>query len=323
VRGSLRHIRRVVAGWLAVPAGWGLRWSGRKLGLALGYHRIGDPQGDPDRELVPALASSRFESQLSHLRRRYRLVPASQLREAVQARRRGQRFPVAITFDDDLPSHAHVAMPILRRVGVPATFFVCGASLEAPFSFWWERLQRAADNALLPAAERERLAPGNEHSSIHELAGAIQRLGPSKREDVAARLAEVVGPDPPDAGLRANDLRVLVEAGFDVGSHTLRHHDLMSLDDGSLEAALSEGRSAVESVTEKRTDLIAYPHGRADARVAAAAKATGYRAGFTMDPEAITPATDPLLMGRVEPTYGTTSRWALELLLVLLRGARR
>jgi peptidoglycan/xylan/chitin deacetylase (PgdA/CDA1 family) len=33
-------------------------------------------------------------------------------------------------------------MPVLERHVAPATFFLNGASLERPFAFWWERLQR-------------------------------------------------------------------------------------------------------------------------------------------------------------------------------------
>ena len=122
---SLRQVRHAavnrVGRLVALPGLWLLRLSGRKVGVALGYHRIGDPQGDPERELVPRLASARFESQLRHLRRHYRPVTASRLREAIGARRRGERVPVAVTFDDDLGSHAEVAKPILARANVPAT----------------------------------------------------------------------------------------------------------------------------------------------------------------------------------------------------------
>jgi peptidoglycan/xylan/chitin deacetylase (PgdA/CDA1 family) len=318
----MRRLRHAIVNFLgraiALPAVWALRWSARPLGLALGYHRIGDPEGDPQRELVPKLGSERFASHLAHLRRHYRPVLASELRAAALARRRGQRIPVAITFDDDLASHAGVAMPLLQRAGVPATFFVCGASLEAPFAFWWERLQRAADEGLLTGAEREQLgAPGA--ASIHEVASAIQGLPPDERDRLTERLGKLVGPDPADAGMRADDVRTLAEAGFEVGFHTHRHYDLRRLEEGQLDAALDDGRAAVEDVTGEPIAAIAYPHGSADAKVAAAASAKGYTSGFTMSPEPVATDGDPLLVGRYEPGYEPPSRFALELARVLLR----
>src|SRR3954468_17639289 len=96
-----RLLRRPAAAALAALA---RRRSGR-IGLALCYHRIGDPQGQAGRELVPALGSSAFTRHLRDLRRSYRLVCAGELYEATAARRPGQRLPLAITFDDDLEGH--------------------------------------------------------------------------------------------------------------------------------------------------------------------------------------------------------------------------
>src|ERR1043165_2875263 len=100
-------------------------------------------------------------------------------------------------------------MPLLRGAGVPATFFVCGASLEAPFEFWWERLQRAADAGLMTGTE-----------PIHAVASRIQQSPPKERDREAERLQQLVGPDRPDAGMRAGDVRALAAAGFEIGFHT-------------------------------------------------------------------------------------------------------
>lgn len=306
----MRRIRHAVVNALgravAIPTVWALRWSARPLGLALGYHRIGDPEGDPRRELVPKLGSNRFASHLAHLRRHYRLVPASELHAAALTRRRGERIPVAITFDDDLASHAGVAMPLLRSAGVAGTFFVCGASLDAPFEFWWERLQRAADDGVLT-------------EPIHEAASKIQQSAPDERDRIAERLGKLVGPPPVDAGMRADDVRALAAAGFEIGFHTLAHYDLRGLDDAQLDRALSDGRSALEDTSGQRIAAIAYPHGSADERVAGAARANGFESGFTMSPRPVTADSDELLLGRYEPRYESSSRFALELARTLSR----
>src|SRR5947209_5838949 len=154
-RGSRLHsaLDRLVAA-LSLPLFHALRLSGRKLGLAVMYHAVGQPLGTD--ELVPAVHPDRFERQLGLMRRGFRIVPASQLASAAAERRRGQRLPLAITFDDDLPTHLENAVPILERAGLTAAFYLCGASLERPFAFWWERLQRAADAGIV---DEELLGP--------------------------------------------------------------------------------------------------------------------------------------------------------------------
>jgi len=120
-----------------------LRCSSRKAGLILLYHDVADHDGDPQRELVPPISRTRFARQLAHLRDHYRVVELRDVQAASAARRRGEPFPVAVTFDDDLGHHVSHALPELRAAGVPATFFLCGSFLDEPRDFWWQRLQRA------------------------------------------------------------------------------------------------------------------------------------------------------------------------------------
>ena len=302
------------------------RWSGRRLGLALMYHRVGERTGDPDRELVPAHGVALFEAQLRHLKRHYRVVPASELLSAALGRRRGERFPAAITFDDDLASHARLALPLLRKLGLTATFFVSGASLERPFAFWWERLQAAADRGLdvksvLPAGARPRQAREHDSDSngLHAVAATIETLRPEQRRTVSERLGSLIGPDPGDSGMRREQLSELAAAGFEIGFHTLRHDALPFLDDAELERALTEGRDRVAAIAGREPSTIGYPHGRADARVATAARDAGYQFGFTTRQDAARPGSDPLLIGRVEPSFISPGHFATQLWRTLSR----
>jgi peptidoglycan/xylan/chitin deacetylase (PgdA/CDA1 family) len=298
-----------------------LRFSGRRVGLAVVYHSVGDPQGDPRRELVPALGTRLFAAQLRHLNDRYHLVSASELLEATTRRRRGQRFPATLTFDDDLRSHAEVALPILRELGLAAAFFVSGSSLDGPFTFWWERLQLAVDRGLALPEILQRSGPAEGRDDIHRLGRRIEAMAAEERDTVASDLAALVGPDPPEAGLRAADIQVLADAGNEIGFHTVRHDPLPTLDDQALRRAVRDGRSLLEEVIGQDVTVIAYPHGRTDERVAEAARAAGYTIGFSGAPEPVRPTSDPLLLGRFNPSYRSVGHLAVQLARALLRGA--
>jgi peptidoglycan/xylan/chitin deacetylase (PgdA/CDA1 family) len=291
------------------------RWSRRRVGLALVYHKLGDSQEDREGHLVAALASALFEGQMRHLKAHYRPVAASELIDAVRERRLGERIPVAVTFDDDLPSHVRIAMPILRRLGIPATFFVCGASLDRPHGFWWERLQLAYDRDGPEAVGR--LLPSSVHGggatpTIREAARAIEALPTAEKEEISERLLRQIGADPPDSGLRAADLRALAENGFEIGFHTRSHPMLPNLAGDELDAALTGGRQPIEAIVGGSVRLISYPHGKADRRVADAARNAGYELGFTTEARAFRDGYDPLLIGRPYPSYADTGRFALE-----------
>jgi peptidoglycan/xylan/chitin deacetylase (PgdA/CDA1 family) len=297
------------------------RTTGRKAGVALVYHLVGDPPGDPRRELVPALGSQLFADQVRFLTSRFRVVPASELLRTTRERRRGERFPVAITFDDDLRAHVDVAARSLRSAGATATFFLTGASLERPNPFWWERLQIAVDRGL-PLSELG-LRSVEKAVGIHELGREIENLPASRRTEIDAELARLVGADSLDSGLRPGDVRSLAADGFEIGFHTRRHHRLPTLEPEALERAMSEGRPDLEHLLGSRLTAIAYPHGQADERVAQAARSAGFELGFTGQPEPVTPSADPLLLGRLSPSYASVGELALEIAWALLRGRRR
>ena len=322
----MRVTRRAATIVLAEIATLRLRLSGDPIGAACVYHRVGSPQGDPERGLVPTHGVDLFAAQVRYLRRRYRLVLASELWTAVLSRRRGQKIPVALTLDDDLREHASNALRVLQRLGAPATFFLCGASLQAPSTFWWEWLEAAARNGVLPDAIAAPSEIGGREASIQDVALRVQRLPRRDRERVVQQLAEGVEPGALPGGMSADDVERLAVAGFEVGFHTLRHDELPPLDESSLHASLTDGREDLIRITGERLRAIAYPHGSADERVARAARRVGYEAGFTTSGRAVSPSSDPMLMGRVTPSVGSVAECAWQVVRALgseMRAHRR
>ncbi len=289
-----------------------LRATRRQAGVALMLHRVGDPAGDPERELVPSLGAREFESQVRFAARHFRLVPASELLEAAAARRRGERFPLAITFDDDLPSHASEAAPLLSRLGAPATFFLNGGSLERPHRFWWEALELAQRRGIATDP------PVPEPEAIHDAALSLQLMDRPRRDEFEARLAAELGPAAPSDVLGPDGVAALAAAGFEIGFHTRDHHWLPNLTDAELAEAMRAGRPELEAAAGGPIDTIAYPHGGADERVAGAARDAGFRRGYITGHGAVTPHDDPLLMRRVENSFHSTGHLAVRLARSLL-----
>ena len=305
VRGAALFIRVLLLRWLA-------RLSAARAGAVLVYHRVGGAaSADPDLEILPTVPSDVFEQQLSRLKRDYRVVPSGDIIEAARSRRRGQRFPVSITFDDDLASHVRAALPALRRAELPATFFLCGSWLGEPRSFWWEDLQRAIDDRLVQSDGLPHLSEGDVRAALErsprailDVTGSIVRLDPEQRRDVAGVLRAAVGAPPQRSG-GPEDVRAITDARCTVGFHTHEHEVLPSLSDTALNDALQVGRDALAAESGGRLELIAYPHGKADARVAEAARAAGFALGFTTARGLVTPDTDPHLVPRTVPDLST------------------
>jgi peptidoglycan/xylan/chitin deacetylase (PgdA/CDA1 family) len=304
---GLPNVRDAAKTLLAVVLCTIARLSGARAGIALVYHRVGGEGGDSRREILAAVSGESFRRQLRHLARHYRIVRGSELLEAVHARRRGQRFPAAITFDDDLAGHVRDALPALREAGVSATFFLGGTSLGGPHRFWWDDLQRAVDGKLIEGdavphvAERDvRAALERSPKAIFRVAATIERLERPQRAETAAALRAAAGPPGDDERLRAEDIRTLA-GGAEIGFHTLRHDLLTELSDDELADALRAGRDELTAVSGTSLETISYPHGQADERVARAARAAGFVSGFVTARRRVDADTDPLLIPRIPP----------------------
>ncbi|MBI4872204.1 MAG: polysaccharide deacetylase family protein [Candidatus Riflebacteria bacterium] len=101
----------------------------------------------------------------------------------------------------------------------------------------------------------------------------------------------------------------VLRAGHEVGSHTVSHADLRSLDDAQLARELSDSRAALEDRLQVRIRLLAYPRGKYDARTLQAARAAGYEAAFTTLDGHVRPDDPPFELRRV-PVYPDTSMTA-------------
>lgn len=296
--------RAALAGALA----WRTRISAECVGIVILYHRVAGTPGDPESELLPAVARAALERELAFVRRRYRVVPARDVVDAARARRRGQRVPLAITFDDDERSHVELAAPCLRSAGLPATFFLTGAGVDGVHVFWWHNLQQLWDMGRV-----QDVLPdfGSAAADVHSVAYRLIASAPEARAAAVAELGRAIAPDPQHACLDADTIHELSD--FDIGWHTRSHDPLTTLDPTDLATALTDGRDRLERIIGRTIDLVAYPHGAADPHVRAAAEAAGFRLGFTSRPGKVGDASDPLRLPRVEPGVAPPGRFALAL----------
>ena len=78
-----------------------------------------------------------------------------------------------------------------------------------------------------------------------------------------------------------DELRLLANAGWEIGSHSVTHACLTKVDDAVLDEELRVSRELIEAQLGVPCRSIAYPYGESDERVRAAAERMGYTAGCT------------------------------------------
>lgn len=83
-------------------------------------------------------------------------------------------------------------------------------------------------------------------------------------------------------GMSWDDLGVLADAGWEIGSHTRTHPYLTRLDDDALQCELADSRAEIADHVGHACQTIAYPYGDVDLRVADWAGSVGYLAGAAL-----------------------------------------
>jgi peptidoglycan/xylan/chitin deacetylase (PgdA/CDA1 family) len=101
--------------------------------------------------------------------------------------------------------------------------------------------------------------------------------------------------------LTTTQVRGLIDAGWEVDSHTITHPDLRTVSDSQLRQELVGSRRYLKKRFGVPADFFCYPAGRYDARVEAAVKAAGYRAATTTQPGLASPKA-PFELSRIRVT---------------------
>lgn len=162
---------------------------------------------------------------------------------------------------------------------------------------WFTRRRRVvALDALVGAGGRDRgvaITFDDGFASVYEHAfPALRRHGlPATVFVVAGTLTAHGRPvdwldRPPTTGppptLTREQLLEMREAGIRVGSHGFAHADLTALGSDEAERDLRESRQLLEDLLGEPVPFVAYPRGRHDGRVRAAARRAGYTHAFAL-----------------------------------------
>lgn len=301
-------------------------------GIILMYHRVTASVVDPWGLCV---SPENFGQHLEVLRQSYRPVCLKQLATVRNIRSR----MVALTFDDGYADNLHIALPILERYNIPATFFLVSGALGTEREFWWDELERlllrpqslpptlqvtiGSSNHLFEVgpATRSFAASRREISYTRPWKAAVTtRLGfyykvwrwlkmldDDARRSALAQLREQLG----EAELTRASHRVLTRteaiclAGaphIDIGAHSVTHAALPAQPPHAQRQEMHQSRRDLEALIGRSIAGFAYPFGAYAPETPDLARDIGFAFACTTEAGRVTSGTEPFLLPRVEVT---------------------
>ncbi|MCO6439774.1 MAG: polysaccharide deacetylase family protein [Nitrococcus mobilis] len=298
----------------------------RKLSILI-YHRVLDAP-DP---LQPGIVDRAvFDRQMWGVSRFFRVLP---LAEAVNRLRDGTlpRRALCVTFDDGYRDNVDIALPILRRHGVHATFFIATGFLDGG-CMWNDRVIEAVRSLSgdkldlteftgqrfdLPADLRAR------GSVLQAILRAIKHLPFAQREAAVALIERQAGRTVPGLMMGEAGIRALMLGGMDIGAHTVNHPILSRLPVAEARREIAASRQTLESLTGRPVRLFAYPNGNpgldyGEAHVAMV-RALGFDAAVSTAWGCASPGSDRYQLPRFTPWDRPLPRYLARLALMRLR----
>jgi peptidoglycan/xylan/chitin deacetylase (PgdA/CDA1 family) len=286
------------------------------------YHRV---RAVRDVLFPDELDAAAFDRHLSILCAMFTVLP---LPEAIRRLRAGTlpARPACITFDDGYADNAYVALPILRRRDLTATFFVSTGYLDGG-RMWNDTVIESVRQAQGETLDLTRIGlrpypidtEEGRRRTIAALLDALKYLDPADRLDRCSVVQEVAGALPPDNLMltRAQVLE-LRRAGMDIGAHTVSHPILTRISAELARREISDSRDALEALIGESVSLFAYPNGKPRVDYgeehALLARELGFDGAVSTGWGVACAATDPFQLPRFTPWDKTNTRIAYRLL---------
>jgi peptidoglycan/xylan/chitin deacetylase (PgdA/CDA1 family) len=271
--------------------------------IVLTYHRIADRSTDRFYDPVISASPQSFRAQLEWLRNRMRILTLHELNDQIQAGRSCTEPAALVTFDDGYRDNFDVAVPILKELKVPATFFIPTGFLESPNLPWWDHIAYVVKQTPRRRLELKRSPGGNDpplvievdassrdaaimaiihyilDESIADLPCFLEQL--TAQSEVAV-LAESLGRA---LFMSWEQVRHLADSGeqLAIGSHAHSHHNLAKLDLQSQQRELVVSKEILEKRLGREVRALAYPFGWPGSYTPAtktAAREAGYLLAF-------------------------------------------
>jgi peptidoglycan/xylan/chitin deacetylase (PgdA/CDA1 family) len=292
------------------------------------FHRVlaeSDPllPGEPDEK--------QFDWMMRLVSRNFNVLPFAQ---AVSLLGEG-KLPAAsacITFDDGYRDNFSVAMPILLRHGLVGTFFIATGFLDGG-RMWNDHMIEAIRNhpggvvdwSEFGLDEYDLSGQRGRLLAIDAVLGKLKYFPRGEREMIAREIARRSGiQDESDLMMSSDEVRLLRDAGMELGSHTHCHPILSGLSEREAESEIAQGKAELETILGEPVVSFAYPNGNTQRdlgrRDAELVKRLGFLGAATTDWGVARAHTNPFLIPRATPWDRTPQRFALRCATLLARG---
>lgn len=175
-----------------------------------------------------------------------------------------------ITFDDGYADNHDIALPILQRHGLTATFFIATGFLNGG-RMWNDTIIESIRSCSLPVLDLSSLGLGSyvlgsiddRRAAIATLINHIKYRPVEDRINLTEQMAYRARVKPPqDLMMTSYEVKAMRQAGMQIGAHTVSHPILARMSDEQGRQEIQSSKRFLEQLLDERVGLFAYPNGK-------------------------------------------------------------
>ena len=229
------------------------------------YHRV-LPEFDP---LQPDIVTvGLFEEQIRLMSRFFNVLP---LDEALNRLKQKTLPPksLCITFDDGYRDNVELALPILQKYNVTASFFIATGFLHGRAMFNDRLIEyvRNFEGAVLDLSD---YSLGHYHldslkhkyDAIHTILAKLKHLPFCDRGYIVEQLCGPLTTVEQKLMMRPHHVRKLRDANMEIGAHTVNHPILSCMPLSQAKEEIIASKQDVEQILGHKIKYFAYPNGK-------------------------------------------------------------
>jgi peptidoglycan/xylan/chitin deacetylase (PgdA/CDA1 family) len=232
------------------------------------YHQIVDEkvEFDPARLRVNI---NDFERQLNWISKNCDVVSLADIVGKIKQKEKGNKTYVAVSFDDGYENNFKIAVPILKKYQIPATFFLATKYIDDVCLVpWWDMLELIIKQAssIVDDYNGRKYSLGIVKDKIlffRKVSKKIMKNYCEKDEIIkeVRNKTKVYNVPNENRFARWNTIQDLTSELFDFGAHTLSHDSLVVKNGDDIKNEFLSSRDIIQNNLNKEIKLLAYPYG--------------------------------------------------------------
>lgn len=289
----------------------------KKNQAIINFHGVSKVQGK--RFNNRHLDASEFEKLIIALKKNYDIIPLKLLFENYRGKIVPKRKTIALTFDDGYINNFTIALPILKKHHVPATFYLISESLEHKDFYVWpdviDLVQRHTKEDIAISAGTFKF-PGFYSDEKKLYLTDLMKQSGGERENYLNEIKKKYPVYISEAAKEPELIKLVHktelekykdEPLIEYGSHTHLHYNLEYLNSEDCLKEITVSKKIIEDIIKRPVISLAFPDGSYNAETLANAKKAGYENVVAVTYKYNEGNKDPYILSRFTVSNSTTA----------------